>query len=70
MTESASRAKKKLKLFSVFKKWGLLIFVIKISIKYFFRDEKSMVPCLRRNKLSKKYIRDKLEVMVALFYER
>ena len=29
-----------------------------------------MVPCPRRNKLSKKYIRDKVEIMVALFFEK
>ena len=42
---------------------------MKTSIKYFIRGENNMIPCLRRNKLSKKYIRDKLEVMIALFYE-
>ena len=70
MTESASRAKWKKGFFLFFKKWGLLIFVIKTSIKYFFRNEKNMVPCLWRNKLSNKYIRDKVEIMVVLFFER
>ena len=70
MTESASRAKWKKGFFLFFKKWGLLIFVIKTSIKYFFRNENNMVPCLWRNKLSNKYIRDKVEIMVVLFFER
>ena len=53
--------------FCSFLKMRPLIFVIKNNMKYFW-DENNIAPWPRKTKLSKKYISDKVETMLAVFF--